>query len=168
MTLATAPIETASFSGSRPRIAWTLGLVGCVIAAHWHASMAPAEQPSPWVLASHLFALVLLGGLLWLGAALGVRVVRVVGAGPELGLETLLFALGLGLGGVAYLVLAWGSSTPGLWRSYWPSSRLSSEPSSRSEPPPCRRGAAAGQPRGAASGPSRSWGWCCPCRWWSS
>ncbi|MBA2446687.1 MAG: glycosyltransferase family 39 protein, partial [Chloroflexi bacterium] len=108
MTLATSPIEMASLSRSRPRIAWTLGVVGCVVAAHWYASTLPPDQPSPWVLASHLFALVLLGGLLWIGGALGVRILRLVGLGRELGLETMLFALGLGLGGVAYLVLAWG------------------------------------------------------------
>jgi hypothetical protein len=68
----------------------------------------PWEQASPLVLANHMFAVGLLLVLLWLAAALGLRLVRTIGLGQALDLENLLFGLGLGLGGVAYLVLACG------------------------------------------------------------
>jgi 4-amino-4-deoxy-L-arabinose transferase-like glycosyltransferase len=106
---------TASATQSLPRPAtgrarrwWLLGAVGALTAAHVYALRLPWDQASPLVLANHLFAVGLLLGLLWLAAALGLRLVRALGLGRALDLESLLFGLGLGLGGVAYLVLACG------------------------------------------------------------
>jgi hypothetical protein len=84
------------------------GSAAILTTAHAYALTLPWNVASPWVMASHLFAVGLLAGLLWLGAAVGLWVLRALGLGEVLGLESLLFALGLGLGGVAYLVLACG------------------------------------------------------------
>ncbi|HZO33158.1 MAG TPA: glycosyltransferase family 39 protein, partial [Chloroflexota bacterium] len=95
---------------ARRRGLWPVlgGALVVLSGAHAYAQTLPWDQASPWVLASHLFAVVMLVGLLWLGTALGLRVVRVLGVSDALGLEVLLFAVGLGLGGLAYLVLACG------------------------------------------------------------
>ena len=94
--------------GGRTKLWLALGGVALLGGAHAYALRLPWDQASPWVLASHLFAVAMLAGLLWLGAALGLRVVRILGVGDAPGLEVLLFAVGLGLGGLAYLVLACG------------------------------------------------------------
>ncbi|HEX6655665.1 MAG TPA: hypothetical protein VF153_05575, partial [Candidatus Limnocylindria bacterium] len=96
-------------NGGRAGRWWLVGAAAAALSvAHAHAAALPWDQASAWVLASHLFAVGLLAGLLWLGAALGLRLLRALGAVDALGLEGLLFAVGLGLGGLAYLVLACG------------------------------------------------------------
>lgn len=84
------------------------GAVAVLSAAHAYALTLPPDQASPWVLASHGYALALLVGLLWLGAAVGLRVSSALGLRDPLGLERLLFALALGLGPLAYVALACG------------------------------------------------------------
>src|SRR5689334_20357132 len=87
---------------------WMLGAAGALTIAHAYTLRLPWELASPLVLANHLFAVGLLLVLLWLAEALGLRLVRTIGLGQALDLECLLFGLGLGLGGIAYLVLACG------------------------------------------------------------
>jgi hypothetical protein len=95
---------------TRQRVGAALWLVGALglIAASGLAARVPDEQTGPLVIARHLSAIVLTLGLLWLGAALGLRLLQALALPCEVDLETTVFAAGLGLGGVAYLVLACG------------------------------------------------------------
>src|SRR5690606_31509139 len=72
------------------------------------AQQLPASEASPLVVATHLYALLLAGAVFWYGAALGRALLRPLGLAGESELEDWLFALGLGLGATAYLVLALG------------------------------------------------------------
>lgn len=91
-----------------PALVGTTVVVGALAWAHALTVSVAWDEPSPLMLASHLFSLTLLVGLVWLGGALGVNLLRRTGLGEVLDLENLLFSIGLGLGGLAYLVLALG------------------------------------------------------------
>lgn len=81
--------------------------IGLVVLGHLAALRLPADQASPLVIASHLYALLVTVGLLVLGAAVGRTLLRPLGlAGASL--QAWLFALAVGLGATAYLVLALG------------------------------------------------------------
>src|SRR5689334_25340335 len=98
------PAGLAAGVGGRLRLWLALGgTAAALIAAHAYALTLPWDQASPWALASHLFAVGLLLGLLWLGTALGLRIVRALGVADAPYLESLTFGLALGLGGLAYL-----------------------------------------------------------------
>lgn len=103
-TLAT----TSSLSAAVPRRWWAPVALLALLAAHLYRLSLPWDQPNPLALPANLFSLAMLAGLLWLGAALGLRLLRLLGLGGTLGLETALFAVGLGLGGLAYLALGLG------------------------------------------------------------
>ena len=107
MNVAESQVRSPWLPMTRPAVGWLLG-VAAVIAGHVYAQALPWDQPTPMVVASHAFACLLLIAMLWLGAALGVRALRALGLGQRLSLETLILSLGLGLGGLAYLVLACG------------------------------------------------------------
>lgn len=108
MSLARSRVKPSSLPAVRQRTRWVVGALAILVATHAYVLTLPWDHATPLVLASHLYAVVLLAGLLWLAAALGLRILRTLGLGRDLGLETLLFALGLGLGGLAYLALACG------------------------------------------------------------
>ncbi|HYU18416.1 MAG TPA: hypothetical protein VEQ11_06950, partial [Chloroflexota bacterium] len=108
VSLAASVINGADLRAVGPRLWWTPGAVGAVVASRVYSLGAPWDQPSPLAPVDHVYALLLLAGVLWLGAALGLRLLRTLGVSGDLGLESLLFAFGLGLGGLAYLVLACG------------------------------------------------------------
>ena len=87
-----------------------VGLAGiaAIVAGHALAASRPADEASPLVIATHLYALVLLAGLLWLAAGTGQVLLRWIGLKPESRLERLLLATALGLGCVGYAVLGLG------------------------------------------------------------
>ena len=85
-----------------------MAVVAAIVAGHALSASRPADEATPLVLASHLYALVLLAGLLWLAAAVGQVLLRRVGLYPESRLERLPFAMALGLGCIGYAVLALG------------------------------------------------------------
>src|SRR5205823_7417870 len=87
LAASSATVAAAGTGRLRP---W-LGLSGAaavLAAAHVYALTLPWDQASPWVLANHLFAVGLLAGLLWLGAALGLRLLRILGLSDVLSLES--------------------------------------------------------------------------------
>ena len=108
MGLAASITRAAGVPATRTWFWWAVCGAGALIAAHAYTLTLPWERPNPLALADHVFALGLLAGLLWLSASLGLRLVRILGAGLELSLENLLFSVALGLGGLAYLVLGFG------------------------------------------------------------
>lgn len=83
-------------------------LVAAIATAHVMVSQLPADVASPLVIASHLYALVLLAGLLWLAGALGIGTLSRVGLRAESRLELGVFALALGLGEIAFAVVCLG------------------------------------------------------------
>lgn len=108
VTLAVQQPRTASgFVPGFRSIGALLG-IGAITATHAYVQRLPGDQTSPLIVASHLFAVLMLLGLLWLSTALGLRIVRLLDPESELGIQTLLFSACLGFGAVAYLVLAVG------------------------------------------------------------
>ena len=104
----------ASLPGlGRWRSAWTVpaaAVVAAIVAGHLAASALPVDLASPLVIALHLYALLLAVGLVWLGAAAGRALLHPLGLADSSRLEDWLFAVAVGLGALAYLVLALGLS----------------------------------------------------------
>lgn len=83
-------------------------LVAGIVAGHLLAAARPAAEATPLVVATHLYALLLTAGLLWLAAALGRVVLRSLGVAPAGRLEAGIFAVAVGLGLLAYGTLLLG------------------------------------------------------------
>jgi hypothetical protein len=90
-----------------PIVAVGVGLVAIVLGRAL-AATRPVDEATPLVLATHLYALVLVAGLLVLASAIGRLVLRRVSVRFDSGLEAVLFSLGLGLGILANVVLIVG------------------------------------------------------------
>ena len=82
--------------------------VATVAAGYAASTRLPDDAATPLVILVHLYALMLLGGLLWLATGVGRGVLRLVGVASESRLEQLLLSVALGLGVVANVVLALG------------------------------------------------------------
>ena len=103
---------------ARPRLlGWRIGLrptltvgavVGTIVTGRAAAGLFPPDVATPLVLATHLYAVVLVIGLLWLAAALGRTVLRACRLEAESRLEHDLFAVALGLGLIASVVFGLG------------------------------------------------------------
>jgi dolichyl-phosphate-mannose-protein mannosyltransferase len=106
--LAPAPATPSRLGVSSTDLLLGLGGLALIGLIHGFGQALPSDRPNPLALASHLYALILTLGLLWLGAALGLRLLRLLGLPHEPNAETLVLALGLGLGGLAELVLGLG------------------------------------------------------------
>src|SRR5438874_420756 len=91
----------------RPALIGAAG-VGAIVVGRVVQATRPADDASPLVIATHLYALVLLVGLLWLACALGRLTLRRCGVVPESRLEHGVFAIALGLGLLATVVIALG------------------------------------------------------------
>jgi hypothetical protein len=83
-------------------------VVAAVGGGHLVARQIPTDVASPLVIATHLYALVVLAGLLWLGAGIGRAVLRRIGLDAVAPLESWLLGTALGLGVIAYVVLGLG------------------------------------------------------------
>lgn len=95
----------------RRAVCWAVvaGLVmSVVLAGHAVALQLPSDLPHPLVIASHLYALMVAGAILWLGAGVGHSIVRRIGLPTQTSLETWLFAVTIGLGVVSYTLLGLG------------------------------------------------------------
>lgn len=90
-----------------PIAAVGVGLLA-IIVGRALAATRPADEATPLVLATHLYALVLVSGLLLLGLAVGRLILRRIGLAMGSRVEGGLFGTALGLGGIAYAVLAVG------------------------------------------------------------
>ena len=104
MSLAQARPERAHSWPFAVGAAWMLGAVALLAAAQWLAVGMPTDQAHPLIAAGHLFTLALLAGMLWLGGAIGLRVLRALGLDHTSQLERALLGVGLGLGAEALLV----------------------------------------------------------------
>ncbi|MGE3269885.1 MAG: glycosyltransferase family 39 protein [Chloroflexota bacterium] len=97
----------------RPSWFWpvlaTVIVLGIVV-GHLAASTLPVNRANPLVIATHLYALLLASGLLWLGLALGRAILRPLGLTAAYRLSDALFSVAVGLGALAYLVLTLGLS----------------------------------------------------------
>jgi hypothetical protein len=81
---------------------------GAIVAGRATAATLPADVATPLALATHLYALVLLAALLLVATALGRSVVRRCGVEGQSRLEHDLFAVAVGLGLVASVVVGLG------------------------------------------------------------
>jgi hypothetical protein len=105
--IADRPRLVGGGAGPRPLV-----LVGSVVAliviGHAVALTRPADEASPIVIATHLYALVVLAGLLWLACALGKAILRRCGIHGESRLEHAVFAVAIGFGLIASAVVGLG------------------------------------------------------------
>jgi hypothetical protein len=96
----------------RARRPWTIvaGALALAVVGLGHAIVLriPADVATPLVIASHLYALIVLVGLLWLAAALGRSIMTRAGLTTESRLEQDLFAIGIGLGAISTTVVCLG------------------------------------------------------------
>ena len=101
---ATVPASAAAL----PNAFIIVGVALLIVGGHFVNAALPADEARPLVMATHLYALLLLGGLLWLAAGLGRAILRRVGLDSGSGLESLVFSVGLGLAAISWMVIGVG------------------------------------------------------------
>jgi len=103
-------LRGAAFRRPAPRLSIALAglaVIG-IVAGHLVDAALPADEARPLVMATHLYALLLLGGMLWLATGVGRAVLRRAQLNPSSGLEARVFSVGLGLALISWLVIGVG------------------------------------------------------------
>lgn len=87
-------------------------LAGCatavILAGRALAATRPVNEATPLAIPTHLYAVLVTLGLLWLATAIGRAILRRLDAEPESRLERTIFAAALGLGAISTVVVLLG------------------------------------------------------------